>query len=865
MSGTVLSDMSTFLGDVRFSLRLLWKNRGFTAIATIVLALGIGANSAVFTLVNTLMLKPRVGSPQGELISVFDCNTKETDAYRAFSYEDFEELRTRKDVFASLSAHTLTMVGMREGDATRRLFVDISTRDFFETFGVTSMMGRMFTAQEERPGADIQVVIASYPLWQRLGGGSDIGGQSITLNNRVFTVIGVAPRGFGGPLVAITPDAFLPTGVYDNLASDFLNDGAPLKLGDPRSFNLFVAGQLNPGATPESVAPLLKSMGTQMAEANPADREDRELLVTKMSRMSINTSPQDDAELWRLAVVLLGMSFVVMFIASLNLANMLLARNSARAKEFAIRLAIGSSRQRMVRQMMTEGFILSLLGGIGGLALAASSTKLMTASISPLLPIPVAFDVSPDYRIIAATILFCMISTIVFSLGPALRVARTDVIPELKEQAGGLGKRSRFAMRDVLVMGQLALSLVLLTVAALFVRGAVNTATVDPGFTFERGLIINADASLAGRSQDETRLLYQRVADSLRRVPGVTAVSFGSIMPFGEVTESKSVQKPGATVDGASTSTSSMQLGGGAAEGERTDLVASIATSIGTQYFDALGLSVLQDRDFTEAEVFSSEATHVAIIDDVLVGRLFGAENPVGQQLQYRGREEDDPPVVLTVVGVVPGIKHGLLDDAPGAHIYTPLSQDFRSDIHFHIRTAAATADDEAAMLPQLPQLRQAIQSVDSTLPVLRTETRGQFLDRNFMLAIVRLGASIFGVFGAVALILASIGVYGVKAHIVSRRTCEIGIRMALGATPKNVVSLIVMEGVAPSAIGLTVGLVLSLGAAFLVNSYVFQAAPFDPVTTSAALAVLLTATLTASWIPARRATRVQPVTALRY
>ena len=851
--------MTNLLADVRFTFRLLWKNRGFTAIATLVLALGIGANSTVFTLLNTLLLKPRVGSPEGAVVSVFNRDALKPDSYRGFSFAHYEGLRARTNVFASLSAHTLTTVGMREGETTRRLFVDVVTRDFFDTFGATLLAGRNFTAEEERPGADVPVVIVSYPLWQRLGARPDVVGQDITLNNRAFTVIGVAPRGFGGSLVAVTPDAFLPTGAYDGLSSDFMNDGVVRRLGDPKFQSLFLAGQLRPGQTVGTIAPALQAISAQMAADNP-DLEDREAIATEMSRLSLSTSPQTDGELLPVAGVLLGMSLVVLFIASLNLANMLLARNGARAKEFAIRLAIGGSRRRMMQQLVTEGFVLSLFGGICGLALASAATRLMTASLVPLLPITIAFDVTPDYRIIAATIVFCMLSTIIFSLGPALRVARTNVVPELKEQAGELGKRSRFAMRDVLVMGQLALSLVMLTVAGLFVQAAVDAARVDPGFSFERGLLLNVDASLAGRSQDETRLLYQQAAESIRQVPGVRAVGFGSIMPFGEITETRDVQKPGATVEGAGGPSASMQFGSNT-QSERSDLVPSVATTIGADYFDALGLSVTRGRGFTEAEVFSSTPTHVALIDDVLATKLFGVDNPVGQQIQYKARQVDDPPVVLEVVGVVPGLKHTLTDTAPVAHLYTPLSQDFRSSMYFHVSTAAATPEAEAAMLPRL---RRALAGVDESLPVLTAETRAHYADRNFMLAVVRLGAGIFGVFGVVALVLATVGVYGVKAHIVSRRTREIGIRMALGATSSNVVSLVIREGIVPTTLGLTLGFGLSFLAAMGVGSLLFQASPFNPLAAGAALVVLMASALAASWIPARRATSVEPVTALR-
>jgi predicted permease len=540
---------------------------------------------------------------------------------------------------------------------------------------------------------------------------------------------------------------------------------------------------------------------------------------------------------------------------------MLLARNGSRAKEFAIRMAIGGSRSRVVRQLVTEGFILSVLGGAGGLALAAFATQLMTRSIAPLLPITMNFDVAPDYRIVAATFAFCMLSTIVFSLGPALRLARTNVVPELKENAGELSKRSRFAMRDMLVMAQLALSLVMLTAAGLFVRGAVQAASVDPGFTFKRGLIVNMDASLAGRNHDQTRVLYQRVSDAVRGVPGVQAAGFGSIMPFGEMTETRDVQKPGPTIDGARGGGSSMDLGGGQATRDKGNLIESIATTIGTGYFDALDLKLKDGRDFTDTEVFSPTPTHVAIIDDVLASKLFGTASAVGQQIQYRGRLATDPPVVLDVVGVVPGLKHNLTDKAPVAHLYTPLSQDFRSDVFFHVRTNAATPESERAMITLL---RDTLRRVDDSLPIILLESRQDYASRNFMLAIVRMGAAIFGVFGAVALILATIGVYGVKSYIVSRRTREIGIRMALGASSRNVVSLIVKEGILLSSVGLAIGLALSALAGIGVSNILFQGSGFDPLSMGAALAVLVGATLAASWLPARRATAIPPTTALR-
>ncbi len=318
--------MATLLQDVRYAVRLLWKHRGFTAIAALVLALGIGANSAVFTIVNTMMLKPRVGQPAGAMTSIYSRDTTKPDSYRSFAWSEYVALRQRKDVFASLSAHNLAMVGMREGDTTKRLFADMVTSDFFTTFGTAPVIGRAFTPAEEKPGADVPVAVISDSLWQRMGGTNSVLGQTINLNNRPFSIVGVAPRGFGGKIVVLTIDVFVPLGMYDSMTNDFAKDGLSTKLSDPHHYNLFLEGQLAPGVKVTSL---------------PSAEKGRDFQLTPMGRFSISTSPQNDGELLPITGVLLGMSLVVLFIASFNLANMLLARNGSRAKEFAIRLAIG--------------------------------------------------------------------------------------------------------------------------------------------------------------------------------------------------------------------------------------------------------------------------------------------------------------------------------------------------------------------------------------------------------------------------------------------------------------------------------------------------------------------------------------------
>ena len=537
--------MTSFLQDLRLGFRLLVRQRGFAAVAVLVLAFGIGANTAVFTLVDALVFKPRPGVPDSELAGVYSRDRTKPDAYRSFSYPNYADLRDR-GLFASLTAHTFSLVGLTEGDQTRRIFVNIATANFFDTFGVRPVRGRTFTAAEEQPGADVPVTILSYNAWQRLGGGDNVIGRTLKLNGRDFTVVGVAPRGFGGSLVLVSPELWLPTGVYDTLANDFVRDDAGGTMKERRHHTLVLVARFKPGATMATVTPALQAAGAQLENAFPGDNKDQELSLAPLARLSVGSSPQTDGELGVLGVLLFSMSGLVLLVASFNLANMLLARGSARRKEFALRLALGGSRGRIVRQLLTESVALSLVGGALATFVAWWAMRLLATSLAPQLPVAIDLNTTPDLRILLTTVAFCLVSAVIFGLGPAWQHARTDALPELREQAGEGARRgrARLTARHVLVMGQLALSLVALTAAGLFVRAAVESAATDPGFTFERGIVANVDPTLAGRTREEAKQFYVRALARLRHLPGIESASFGSIMPFGEFTDSKGVQRP---------------------------------------------------------------------------------------------------------------------------------------------------------------------------------------------------------------------------------------------------------------------------------------------------------------------------------
>ena len=558
-----------------------------------------------------------------------------------------------------------------------------------------------------------------------------------------------------------------------------------------------------------------------------------------------------------MALVLMAMAGVVLLIACLNLANMQLARGAARRKEFAIRAAIGGGRLRAARQLLTEGLTLALPGALVALFISWSAMRLLNAAVSGRLPIQMAIDPTPDWRVFAATLAFAVLASVLFGLGPALTLVKSDLVGSLKEQAGEVPvARSRFAARHLLVMGQLALSLALLTAGGLFIRGASVAARLDPGFTLDRGIVVQTDTSLANYDKTRGLDIYTRALDRLRELPGVTAAGISSLMPFGEITEANVVQRPGPRVRNLQ-GTRSTGLGA-RSDGSVDGAVSAFTYSVSPDFFAAVNLGLLRGRDFTAAEAFRG-GPPVAIVDEALVRQIFGTEDPIGRQLQINRRNETEE--LVEIVGIAPPILHQMNDPSPGPQMYRPLAQDFRAGVTIHMTTSAATAEAEALMLPGI---RQLLRAVDDRLPVVTLETRPMFRERNLMLWLVRAGAWVFTAFGLVALGMAALGIYGVKAYLVSRRTREIGIRIALGANPRQVVRLVMSDGLGLTLAGLVVGLGFSILMSPAVGSLLFQGSGFDAPVVALAFLTLLAASSLASWLPARRATRIAPSAAVR-
>jgi predicted permease len=818
-------------------------------VAVLVLAIGIGTNTAMFSVINAVMFK-RLSGRAGELVGVFSRNRTKPDDYRAFSYPNYVDLREQTaDLFDGLMAHVFAMVGETVGDSTRRAFVSVASSNYFDTLAVRLAAGRSFTVEEERPGARLPVVIVGYDRWRDAGFSSSFIGSQVRINSTDFTVVGVAPEGFTGTMALVAPEMWLPLGMFDVVVNDvFKNRGTGL--GDRDNHPLIVAGRLKPGLSETTATERLDLVARRLEQAYPAENKDQTLLVNQLPRMSTSTSPQTDTGPAVGSVLLMGFTGIVLLIACLNIANMLLARGSARRKEIAVRLAVGGARGRVVRQLLTEAFLLALAGSVAGLVLAFWSTRLLFSTLAPILPLTITFEPVPDVNVLAAATTLAAVATLLFGVGPALRSSRVDLVDDLKGSVAALTPRVarvRLSARNTLVVGQIALSLVLLCTGGLFARGALAAAAADPGYRYERLLLANIDPAMAGYDAIRGRESQRAVLERLRGLGHIDAVSTASTVPFGEFHEGRPVEAVGASTAG---------------EAPRRSPTYRI---IGADYFRALGLTMVRGREFTRSEEESTSAPRVAIVDELLARSLFPDRDPVGQLVRIvdRGDEassgNDGEP--MEIVGIAPPIRDTLFARAPAPHLYVPSGRHYRANVSVHVRLRDGSSAAENAALAAM---RQEITRLDSSLPVLDLMPMRRFHDRSLELWAARAGGNVVITLGALALLLALVGVYGVKSYVVAQRTREFGIRVAVGAQPAEVMWLVLRDGVRLTAIGLAIGLPLAALAGLGLSRMLYEVSPLDPaVFVLAPLALAASATV-AAWIPAQRATRVAPVTALR-
>ena len=847
------SGLAALRRDLAFSVRMLAKRPGFTVAAVAVLALGIGANTAIFSLVNSFLLKPLVLRNPQELVGVFSRDTKKPDSYRAFSYPNYADLRAASgSVFSSLAAHTIAMAGLAEGDTTRRIMAEVVSSDFFDTLGAPVWRGRAFTAGEERPGSGIPVVIASYSFWKRNGAPADFLGRTLRVNGQLVTVVGITEQGFNGTIALLSPELYLPLGMYEHMTDDF--DGAVRPLAERDNHSLIVIGRLRPGQATQAVNSRLAGIAAGMERAYPAANKDRTITIHPLSRLSISTNPTDDSAVFIPATLLLCMSGVVLLIAALNVANMMLARGTARRKEIAIRLALGGGRRAIVQQLFLEGLALAVLAGAVGLFLSFGGTAWFVRSMLRLVPFDLVIPTSPDVRVLAATLVFCLASTLLFGFFPAWHLSRPSLVSDLRasdsaEFSGGRGRL--FSRRNLLVIAQISLSLALLTAAGLFMRSSARMAGVKPGFLMENCVVAEFDAGLAGYSEARGRQVYAALLDRLKAMPGVESAGLAATVPFGMVSLGKNVQPAGAT------------------QVKPQNLSFNIVSG---DYFQTLGIPLLRGRSFDAGD--ATQRTHpVAILDKLAAQRLWPGSDAVGRHIHVLGEGAADLPDVQ-VVGIVGDVREHIVGSAMGKvsggegdtsgqpHLYVPFGQDYMADMHIHLRT---TPMDAASAGRFLGTVRREIGAVDNGLPVLGVKSLRSHVEASTDYWLMRTGMGMFSLSGGIALLLAVIGLYGVRAYSVACRTREIGIRMALGANAAETQKMVLREGVQLMAVGAVIGLALSCLLGTVLAGLLFRVRGADPLVLAVSVLALGAVSLLACYVPARRAARIDPMVALRW
>jgi putative ABC transport system permease protein len=842
--------------DFKFAFRQLLKSPGFTAIAVLTLALAIGVNSAIFALISGVVLRPMVPVRSNEVVNVFNCRQNANHDYRQFSYNEFRDMRENNgEVFADLAALEFAVAGIGRDHEMRRSFAFLTSENYFSMMGVQPFRGRFYNTEECRPNANIPVVVASYGFWKRQGGRADFVGSTLQINRQPYTVIGISPEGFCGASALIAPDVWLPLGMRAQLGSAFGDSESMRDLVNPKNYTLNLVGRLHSALTIESAKSRMPVVSQRFSAMQTDIEFQREVQIQKPSRFSLSTSPEDDGPITLIGTLLMAMAGAVLLIACLNLANMLLARGTARSKEIALRLALGASRWRIVRQLLAEGLLLAICGGGVGLILSIWCNKILLHSLAALLNnVNFSFivDLTPNFAVLAVTFVFCLIATALFSLGPALKVTKSDLVNDLKQQVGEparIGRFSRFfAPRHISVMAQIALSLMLLFAAGLFFRGAMKAAGLNPGFVAAGDLVTEMDFTLVKKEPADARREIFNIIQRARELPGVKAGGVGTMLPYGNFTNSRRIMSTRSTLSN---------------DPKAPDPGASaLWTATTPGYFESIGVKILRGRDFTQAECENKEGRPVGIIDELMAKKLFPNEDAIGQHLRYTVPPKDGSPNDIEIVGIVNTHRHDVQEDvASTGRLFVPFAQGYGGNVFLHLRLAA---QDRQSVVGMIGTVRSTLRDIDPDLPIINMAPYVDLLDRCVGLWIVKLGATLFGAFGLIALLLAVVGVYGVKAYAVACRTREIGIRMALGAHRKDVFALIMRQGALQTALAVFVGLLLSLAAGRVLAQILYQVSPSDPFALIASSVMLTTAALLACFLPARRATHVNPITALR-
>ena len=799
--------------DLRFSIRLLKRNPFFTLTAVLSLAIGIGANTTIFTIANALLFRAPAAIADADRI-VDIGRSQDGEGFDNNSYPNYLDVRARNTVFSDVYAFRFDAAPMSLGGAkgAERIYGSLVTNNYFSTLGVRPALGRLFTRDDREQAGAAPVAVLTHRLWtQRFHGDAGIVGQSILLNGQPFTVIGVAPAGFRGTTL-FSADLWVPM----NMVAEATPRQNAALLSSREAAWILMGGRLKPGVTRKRAQAELTLIGNALVREYPQENRGRGLRLAALSPV-----PGNGAPLAAFLAGLMAVAALVLTIACANVAGVLLARATSRRREIAMRLALGAGRARLIRQMLIESATLFLAGGALGLLLARVMTNLLLALL-PAFPVPIDFALTLDARALAFTTALSLAAAVLCGLVPAFHASKGDVVSSLKVDANASPERQR--LRNVFVVAQVALSVVLVVGAGLFVRALQRANHIDPGFDARGVELASLDLSLGGYTDTTGPLFARELLQRVRAIRGVQSATLSAVLPLGM---------------------SGMGLGRLDVPAGPQDIAADWNV-VEPGYFATLRTPVLRGRDFDDRD--RANAPLVAVVNETMAQRLWPNQNAIGKQLvQDRTRR-------LTVVGIARDAKYRSLGDAPRMFVYVPLQQQYVS------RTTIVARSTNGQRLAA--DLRGLVASMNPNLPIVTSQTLDEFT--KFGLVPQRVAASMSGSLGIIGLLLAAMGIYGVTAFMVTSRTREIGIRVALGAERADVVRMVLRRGMLLVGIGVALGTLLAAAASRVLGSLLFGLPPTDPVTFTAAAALFCLIGLAACYVPARRATEIEATQALR-
>jgi len=833
--------MENLLQDIRFGLRTLGKNPGFTIVAILTLALGIGANAAIFSLTDQVLLRLLPVERPHELVVLSSPGANhgrvwsDIEGGPSFSYPMYKDLRDRNEVFAGLLARYHAEVNVAGQGQSQLGEAELVSGNYFQVLGVRPFLGRVFTAQDETaPGAN-PVTVLSYGYWTRhFGGDPNILNKPLTVNGTSLTVVGVARPGFAGVQVGQIPDLFIPITMKAQMTPNW--DG----LADRNDHWVTMLGRLKPGTSAAKaqagLAPLYRSLMEGDAVALKLSSREQQEFVNR--KLVLDTGAhgrpilQHDAE--QPLLVLMAMVGLVLLIACANLAGLLIARGEGRQREIALRLALGAGRIRLVRQLMTESLILAIAGGAAGLALASWTLNVIVNSI-PESEGASGLTAQLDYRVLIFACAVSLLAGVLFGLAPAIRATHTDLQSVLKDQGVNVsGGKANVRVRKSLMISQIALTAVLLAAAGLFAHSLLNLKTQDLGVRPDHVLEFSISPELNRYTPAQTIALADRIRKTMEPLPGVRTASESEIPMLADSNSSSNI-----TAQGYNTQ-------------EDEDMNVD-QNWVGPNFLATMGIPLLNGREFSEAD--SSTAPKVAIINEAMARRYFAGRNPMGLHFGFGGGK--DVKLDTEIVGIVKDSKNTDVKKAARPFVFLPYSQsEHAGNATFYVRTN----QDPVALTVSV---RNLIQGMDHNLPVYGVKTLTAQVDE--IMFTDRLVTVFSLCLGLLASLLAAVGLYGVMAYVVARRTREIGIRMALGATQKNVAWMILREILGMLATGLCLGLIAAYGIGRVVESLLFGVKAGDPIVFAIAAGLLVAVALLAGWLPSRKAANVDPMVALRY